>query len=386
VAIDPVWFREVLGWYPTGVVAVTAADETGTPFGMVVGTFTSVSLEPPLVGFLPARTSTTWPRIEEVGRFCVNVLGVDQEELCRTITRKEPGALDEVATRRTPGGAPILDGAVCWIDCELDSVHEVGDHYLVAGKVTALDVQAGSLPLLFFQGGYGAFSTHSIAIKDPLADSDLRHLDLARPALERLASTHHAKANATILVGDKIVMAATAGESVPAVHSYVGRWLPAVGPPAVLFSAYGSDATRERWVAHARTGEQRADLLRRVQDVRRRGYSISLRRGSGHADFERMWREGQLAGSAEDLTDEAWEVLIDLPYDPPGATLDDYAEVRSLHAPVTGPDGNAVLGLSLVPDKHAPRSREIAGHWADHLLEEAAELSAHVSAACPRRP
>src|SRR4051812_31489507 len=127
MTIDPMWFREGMSWYPTGVVVVTASGEDGTPFGMVVGTFTSVSLDPPLVGFLPARTSTTWPRIEEVGRFCVNVLGAGQEDLCRAVTRKEPGALDRIASRRTPGGAPILDDAVSWIDCDLHGVSVAGD-------------------------------------------------------------------------------------------------------------------------------------------------------------------------------------------------------------------------------------------------------------------
>ncbi|WP_127128912.1 flavin reductase [Georgenia sp. SYP-B2076] len=381
MTIDPMWFREVMSWYPTGVVVVTASGEDGTPFGMVVGTFTSVSLYPPLVGFLPARTSTTWPRIQEVGRFCVNVLGAGQEDLCRAVTRKEPGALDRIASRRTPGGAPILDDAVSWIDCDLHGVSVAGDHYFVTGKVNALDVQAGSLPLLFFQGGYGAFSTPSITIDDPLTDADLRHLDVARPTLERLARTHEAKANATVKVGEQIIMAATAGVTTPAVHTYVGRWLPAVGPPAVLFSAYGNDATREHWLGRTRNPEERADLVRRMEDVRRRGYSLSLRRGQGHAEFERMWRQGLLSRPADELTDEAWSVLIDLPYDPPDASLDDFAEIRSLHAPVLGPQGTAVLGLSLVPGKTAMRTRSTAERWAEQLLEEAAELSELVSRA-----
>ncbi|MCB2062129.1 MAG: flavin reductase family protein, partial [Novosphingobium sp.] len=71
--IDPAHFRQVLGAYPTGVAVITAMDTEGAPAGMVVGTFTSVSLDPPLVGFLPDKSSSSWPKIESAGRFCVNV-------------------------------------------------------------------------------------------------------------------------------------------------------------------------------------------------------------------------------------------------------------------------------------------------------------------------
>ena len=74
-AIDAALFRQVLGNYPTGVTVITALSANGDPLGMVVGTFTSVSLDPPLVGFLPDKKSSTWPLIEAAGHFCVNVLG-----------------------------------------------------------------------------------------------------------------------------------------------------------------------------------------------------------------------------------------------------------------------------------------------------------------------
>jgi len=77
-------FRDVLGQYPTGVSVVTATQADGKVAGLAVGSFTSVSLDPPLVAFLPDKTSTSWPKIRSVGSFCVNVLGADQESICRT--------------------------------------------------------------------------------------------------------------------------------------------------------------------------------------------------------------------------------------------------------------------------------------------------------------
>ena len=81
-------FRQVLGHYPTGVTVVTAVDADGQPAGMAVGSFTSVSLDPPLVAFLPDKSSTSFPRIRRASSFCVNVLSAEQENVCRAFAAK----------------------------------------------------------------------------------------------------------------------------------------------------------------------------------------------------------------------------------------------------------------------------------------------------------
>ena len=154
-------FRRVLGHYPTGVCVVTATDRTDAPVGMVVGSFTAVSLEPPLVAFFPDRRSTTWPRIEAAGRFCVNVLAGDQRALCRTFATPAADRFANIGWRRSPGGSPILDDVVAWIDCALHAVHAAGDHYIVLGRVEALDIVRADQPLLFFRGRYGNFAPHA---------------------------------------------------------------------------------------------------------------------------------------------------------------------------------------------------------------------------------
>lgn len=155
---DSATFRRVLGHYPTGVCVVTAADDAGNGTGMVVGSFTSVSLEPPLVAFFPDRASTSWPRIHAIGRFCINVLDADQRDLCRRFARSGGDKFTGVAHRLSAHGSPILDGVVAWIDCALETVHEAGDHFVVLGRVRALDVEASLRPLLFFRGAYGEFA------------------------------------------------------------------------------------------------------------------------------------------------------------------------------------------------------------------------------------
>src|SRR6476619_3878226 len=86
-SFDTARYRQVLGHFPTGVVVVTAVDD-GEPVGLAIGSFSSVSLDPPLVGFFPDRSSTSWPRIEKAGSFAVNILGEHQEDICRTFASK----------------------------------------------------------------------------------------------------------------------------------------------------------------------------------------------------------------------------------------------------------------------------------------------------------
>ena len=155
--LDSREFRRILGHYPTGVCVVTAIDGA-EPVGMVVGSFTSVSLEPALVAFLPDRKSTTWPRIQAAGHFCVNVLAEHQQAVCHAFSSKAGKRFGEVLHRRSDTGVPILEGVVAWIDCELYAVHEAGDHFIVVGKVRALDIERGDAPLVFVKGAYGTVS------------------------------------------------------------------------------------------------------------------------------------------------------------------------------------------------------------------------------------
>lgn len=156
--IDSAKFRQVLGHFPTGVTVVTAAPDDG-PVGLAVGSFASVSLDPPLVAFFPSSGSSSWPRIEATGSFCVNILGADQEEVCRRFASKDADKFDGLGWRPTGSGAPLLDGVLAWIDCDIEAVTEAGDHYLVMGRVRELEVgSAEAGPLIFFRGGYGRFA------------------------------------------------------------------------------------------------------------------------------------------------------------------------------------------------------------------------------------
>lgn len=155
---DSATFRHVLGHYPTGVCVVTAVEPDGGPVGMVVGSFTSVSLDPPLVAFYPDRRSSTWPRIGRAGHFCVNVLASDQQEVCRRFASSGADKFEGVTHRLSANGSPILDDVVAWFDCTIDAVHQAGDHWIVVGRVDALEAVRAERPLIFFRGKYGDVS------------------------------------------------------------------------------------------------------------------------------------------------------------------------------------------------------------------------------------
>jgi 3-hydroxy-9,10-secoandrosta-1,3,5(10)-triene-9,17-dione monooxygenase reductase component len=157
--IDPEQFRLVLGHLPTGVTVVTAQRPDG-PVGMSANSVTSVSLEPPLVLFCPAKSSETWPKIRASGRFCVNVFAAHHGEISERFSRRGVDRFAGVAWHSRPSG-PALDDAVAWIECTIYAEHEAGDHLIVVGAVEHLEVREGEAsPLVFFRGRYGSFSAN----------------------------------------------------------------------------------------------------------------------------------------------------------------------------------------------------------------------------------
>jgi 3-hydroxy-9,10-secoandrosta-1,3,5(10)-triene-9,17-dione monooxygenase reductase component len=157
-SIDAMRFRSVLGRFATGVVAITAIDPaTGQPTGLAANSFTSVSLNPPLVAFCVALTSTTWPKLRAADRHCINILSEHQREICLQLATKGGDKFGGLSWTKSPGGHPVLDGAVAWLECSPVAEHEAGDHVIVVCHVHSLDRHHGGGPLLFYRGGYGRF-------------------------------------------------------------------------------------------------------------------------------------------------------------------------------------------------------------------------------------
>jgi 3-hydroxy-9,10-secoandrosta-1,3,5(10)-triene-9,17-dione monooxygenase reductase component len=156
LAPDPATYRTVLGHFATGVVIVTAFDGD-EPVGMACNSFTSVSLEPPLVLFCAAKSSTTWPRIQAARKWCANILSEDGEQVCRLFAEKGADRFAHIAYSSGRTGAPVLESAIAFVDCETIAEHDAGDHVIVVGRVVELGYAPEGKPLLFYRGGYGRF-------------------------------------------------------------------------------------------------------------------------------------------------------------------------------------------------------------------------------------
>jgi 3-hydroxy-9,10-secoandrosta-1,3,5(10)-triene-9,17-dione monooxygenase reductase component len=151
-------FRDVLGRFATGVTVVTSLS-AGRPVGMTAQSFASVSLSPPMVLFCPAKTSRAWPLMEEAGFFCVNFLAEGHEELSVRMATKADEKFDGVSWSPSKSGAPLIDGVLGHVDCTVHAVHDAGDHYVVIGRVQAMELGDDDAPLLYYKGGYGGFTS-----------------------------------------------------------------------------------------------------------------------------------------------------------------------------------------------------------------------------------
>jgi flavin reductase (DIM6/NTAB) family NADH-FMN oxidoreductase RutF len=151
--VEPAQMRRVMGQFATGVTIVTGSDD-GTPVGFACQSFTSVSLDPPLVLFCPAHTSSSWPRIRRGGVFSVNVLAEDQLDICMAFATSGGDKFEGLAWHDTPWG-PMLEGVLATVQCDIEAVHPAGDHDVVIGRVRRLVTHREAAPLLFFRGQFG---------------------------------------------------------------------------------------------------------------------------------------------------------------------------------------------------------------------------------------
>ncbi|MBL7495248.1 flavin reductase family protein [Frankia sp. CNm7] len=153
--VDPATFRHVLGHFCTGVTIVTGLDDSGSPSGLACQSFTSLSLDPPLVLICPGRSSTSWPRIESTGRFTVNVLAEDQQDVSMAFGSRTAAKFDAVPWHVTDRGAVVLDNVLAWVHCDIEATYDGGDHQIIVGAVRRMRILRDHGPLLFFRGGYG---------------------------------------------------------------------------------------------------------------------------------------------------------------------------------------------------------------------------------------
>ncbi len=382
--IDGRRFRQVLGHFPTGVAVITGIDAEGNPQGMAIGSFSSVSLDPPLVAFMPDKNSSSWPKFRDSGHFCVNILGSDQESVCRSFAVSGGDKFADLAWKPASSGSPVLDGVLAWIDCDVDVVHEAGDHFIVIGTVRELDAGGNTLPLVFFQGGYGRFSALSLAAWESDLALQMRSADLARPHMEQLAEELEVECVASAIVGSDMVLLARAGRlESSALPTAVGQRIPFEPPVGTAFVAWAPAAAQQVWLDRLdkNAAPETIEAIRQTMaEVREAGYSV----GRGH----RWHAEAAKALSHEEPTlhqDETSEQLHQLigmlppDYESPKAASGDE---RTISTPVFGPGGVVVMVLSAVVAGRRSLAADLA-FTVDRLRSAAAAVTEALHGAEP---
>lgn len=150
--------RDVLGSFPTGVVVVTATGADGERYGVTVSSFNSVSLAPPLVLFSLSRGLLSLPGLLRAEAFAINVLRDDQANVSTRFATALAVKWQEVEFRPGASGSPVLVPALAVLECVPYAQYDGGDHIIVVGRVTHMEVDAGRHPLVFYRGRYHALA------------------------------------------------------------------------------------------------------------------------------------------------------------------------------------------------------------------------------------
>jgi flavin reductase (DIM6/NTAB) family NADH-FMN oxidoreductase RutF len=160
--LDAARLRQAFGVFPSGVVAV-AAEVDGEPVGLAASSFTSVSLDPPLVSFSIANTSKTWPTLRGAERLGLTVLADHHDQVCRRLAGPVEHRFDDVPVTTTDDGAVTLDEGLARFDCSIHQEVVAGDHTIVILQLHAVDHTDGSLPLVFHRSGFTRISAGQVA-------------------------------------------------------------------------------------------------------------------------------------------------------------------------------------------------------------------------------
>jgi len=157
-ALDQRAYRNALGNFATGVTVVTTCTKAGAYLGVTVNSFSSVSLEPPLVLFNLDRGTISLQGYREAGIFAVNVLRDTQLDISRRFAAGQSDKWSGIAHERWITGSPILKDAIARFDCQTEAVHEGGDHLIFVGRVLRFDYDPHAIPLVYFRSAYNSVS------------------------------------------------------------------------------------------------------------------------------------------------------------------------------------------------------------------------------------
>lgn len=153
--IDPRAFRGALGCFATGITVITTLCPDGHPVGVTVNSFSSVSLDPPLVQFCLGRAAAAFNDFTKAKAYVVNVLADDQQTLSHRFSKRdEQDRWEGVGIDRWETGVPVLRGCLANLECDVETILDGGDHVIVVGRVRRLASREDGKPLLYFRGRY----------------------------------------------------------------------------------------------------------------------------------------------------------------------------------------------------------------------------------------
>jgi flavin reductase (DIM6/NTAB) family NADH-FMN oxidoreductase RutF len=374
-------FRHVLGQYPTGVAVVTGMTAAGEPTGMTVGSFASVSMDPPLVSFMPAKTSSSWASLQPLERFCVNVLGAHQDEVCRLVAARKQDKLAGIDWHLSPHGNPIITGCVATVECTVEQVVDGGDHEIVIGRVQELSVENPTLPLLFFRGGYGSFQPGAMLSGDAELVDHMRLVHLARTELEQLAADLASEVTTIVRIGDEVVVTSSYGAaSTGELASRVGYRAPFVPPLGSIHAAWGSESLQQRWLDNLgpdATEDDRERYRRILEDVRERGYATSVTAEDRMDALALEMSHGRAVSSMSVLRDHLRSVADE--FDPTRTLSEDEQRVRGIMVPVLSGAGDVVFQVMAWGEPTTRIDRAELARRADVLKAAAARIGEAVA-------
>lgn len=151
---DPRTLRDAMGCFATGITIVTALDGKGMPVGLTANSFTSVSLDPPLLLVCIANTAGTAPALRGAAHFGVNVLQIGQQPTSNRFATKGEDRFANQPWAPGQTGVPLLGGSLVSFECQRESLHEAGDHFILVGRVVRAQFEPHRDPLLYFRGKY----------------------------------------------------------------------------------------------------------------------------------------------------------------------------------------------------------------------------------------
>ncbi len=155
MSIEPRDFRETVGCFATGITIITTIDADGSPVGLTANSFTSLSLDPPMVLFCLDYNVASFGAFQAGEHFAVNILSTGQQELSNRFAKSGPEKWEGVSFDTWDTGSPILPGSLASMECKVSSINEGGDHVIVIGEVVRMErAQGDARPLLYFRGGY----------------------------------------------------------------------------------------------------------------------------------------------------------------------------------------------------------------------------------------